>query len=124
MSMGQRRFGGGVLAGLLAGLLIVFAGSASSIGLFGSTTPNDQAGGVVFKAIVSTTTSAPGSQLQSMSSGLVPSLSSHVAGISQQQPASNLIVFLPLAVAFLLGAVLYVSSRRRAKEPGDDESAG
>jgi len=42
---------------------------------------------------------------------------SRVASIAQQPLSTDLVVFIPLALAFLLGAALYLASNRRNREP-------
>jgi len=42
---------------------------------------------------------------------------SRMASIAQQPVSTDLVVFIPLALAFLLGAALYLASNRRNREP-------
>jgi len=63
--------------------------------------------------------------LNALVAGLTPKFSSNVASIPQQAPLANVFVFVPVALAFVLGAVLYLSSRRNREEPDDeDERSG
>ena len=42
---------------------------------------------------------------------------SRVASIAQQPISTDLVVFIPLALAFLLGAAIYLASNRRNRQP-------
>ncbi|MDA4127416.1 MAG: hypothetical protein OK452_09510 [Thaumarchaeota archaeon] len=142
--MEGKRFGAGLAAGLLLGLVIVTASSGFSFGLYGSFTSSPAglaSDTTVAKSTLSTTTQpiSPASQNTSNStanlsgrlttntttgspplgatfaSSTTPVFSSHVANIAQQPILTNAVIFLPILVAFLLGAVLYrASTKRRA----------
>lgn len=54
-----------------------------------------------------------------VSSVTSPSYSSHIASIAQQPPLSNAVIFVPVIVAFLLGAILYRTSSRSKEETSE-----
>jgi hypothetical protein len=154
--MDGKRFGVGLVAGLLLGLAIVTAsgglGSASVV--FGPLSPSHPGAAetatktVTTKVLSATTlsTSSGGSPAYSVnptnstqgsvsnlpssvststttsngqsdltfggSSAKSPSYSSRIVSIAQQPLLSNAVIFVPVLVAFLLGAVLYRASRR------------
>lgn len=150
--MDGKRFGIGLVAGLLLGLAIVTAsgglGSASVV--FGPLSPS-QKGAAETATKTATTTVILSSTLSTSTGGLPaysvnqtnstqgsvsnlpssvststgqsdlnfggssaksPSYSSRIVSIAQQPLLSNAVIFVPVLVAFLLGAVLYRASRR------------
>ena len=153
--MDGKRFGVGLVAGLLLGVAIVAASSGLPTGsLYGSFGPAGQysvatsatstsavtatnsatstypIGGTILPPGmnttkgISTTTSTPveavnggnsSTTFASLASSL-SSLSSDVDSMPHQPLVSNAVVFIPIFVAFLLGAVLY-----RASRPKDEE---
>lgn len=67
-----------------------------------------------------TTTTSPPPTADAGSAALTPILSSHVGNIAQQPILTNAIIFLPVLVAFLLGAVLYRASTKRRVNTTED----
>lgn len=157
MSMQGKRFGTGLLAGVLLGLLVVAASTGTFVaGLSGSLSsapgqPVANASSTIAKAVTTATTSSatqtgqppPQSGLNS-TSGAVSNLStttnptsmlfaasgvsthgfsSQLASLAQQPLLTNAIIFVPVLVAFLLGAVLYVASTRGRADGRREESA-
>ena len=149
--MEGKRFGAGLAAGLLLGLVIVTASSGFAFGLNGSPLSNPFGGAVSsVKSAVTTSTatsSQPGSPLQNTqnatlngagrtttttttsSSPAVADLSpangvkfsSHVDSIAQQPVLTNAFILLPVLFAFLLGAVIYRASMKRDGEKTEEE---
>jgi hypothetical protein len=150
--MEGKRFGAGLVAGVLLGLVIVTATSGFTFGLYGSFSAVSNNAGLVSsvtgaKSTATTSSQPPPSQNGSNStlsaigrstttttttmttttattgpspvgadfaSATTPVYSSHVANIAQQPVLTNIIIFIPVFIAFLLGAVLYrVSTKRR-----------
>ena len=141
--MEGKRFGAGLVAGLLLGIVIVAASSGFASGLNGSplssifggdvssvkstatsttattsqpaSPPSQNALNATLGAGRATTTTTTGSPAASADMGLTsgPKLSSHVDSIAQQPILTNAIIFLPVLFAFLLGAVLYRASTKR-----------
>ena len=56
------------------------------------------------------------------SNGISPSYSSRIVSIGQQPLLSNAVIFVPVLVAFLLGAILYQASNRNRKESEKSQS--
>jgi len=142
--MEGKRFGAGLVGGLLFGLVIVAATSGFTFGLYGSFTSVNNNQGLQLSSATgakstttssgqpvsppsqnstnstlytsgrsnTTTTTSPEPTADAGSVTLTPVLSSHVGSIAQQPIIANAIVFLPVLVAFLLGAVLYRASRK------------
>ena len=145
--MDGKRFGVGLVAGLLLGLVIVAASSGLSFGLFGSfsaasyptggqvnysittaatstttaqlapSTPRSSSNstGSLVTSVSSTTSGGPWSNIiASLSTPPGPAYSSRVVSIARQPLSANIVIFIPVLLAILLGAVLYVGSRRGA----------
>ena len=154
--MDGKRFGVGLVAGLLLGLAIVTVSGGLGSGqlTFGpfspsqagaaetatktattmvtlATTLSTSTGGSPLYSVnqtnstsgsvsnipssVSTSTTAPNGQSDlnfGGSSAKSPSYSSRIVSIAQQPLLSNAVIFVPVLVAFLLGALLYRVSRR------------
>jgi len=142
--MEGKRFGVGLVAGLLLGLVIVTASSGFTFGLYGSFTSNSEglapsttakstttansqpqnALNSTFGSIgrsTTTTTTGPTPSGADYATANAPIYSSHVANIAQQPVLSNAIIFLPVLVAFLFGAVIYRASTKR-KADGTEEA--
>jgi hypothetical protein len=144
--MEGKRFGAGLVAGLLLGLVIVTASSGFAFGLYGSFTSNAGVGLAPSTTAKSTTTASSqpqyalnstlasnGRSTTTTTTGSPPSgadyatlnapvYSSHVANIAQQPVLTNAIIFLPVLVAFLLGAVLYRASMKRGGDDAQEQS--
>lgn len=142
--MDGRRFGVGLLAGLLFALAIVGTsgllspGGAPSSGSLTesnssptvSTTanvPGSAAFGVVTSSTATSTTPLNKilsnlSSAMSAASGSGPSFSSNLASMSNLPSLSRALVLAPIAVAALLGALLYRVSTRRHNS-GEHDSA-
>jgi hypothetical protein len=71
---------------------------------------------------ISTTTSQGQSDLTAGSSAKPPSYSSRIVSISQQPLLSNTVIFVPVLLAFLLGAVLYRASNRSKSKSDETQS--
>jgi hypothetical protein len=72
---------------------------------------------------VSSTTSQSQKNITFGSSGAKsPSYSSRIVSIAQQPLLSNAVIFVPVLVAFLLGAILYQASNRNRKESEKSQS--
>ena len=151
--MDGKRFGVGLVAGLLLGLVIVAASSGLSFGLFGSfsaasyptggqvnysvttaatstaatstttaqlapSTPRSSSNstGSLVTSVSSTTSSGPWTNIiASLSTPPGPAYSSRVVSIARQPLLANIVIFIPVLLAIILGAVLYVASRRGAR---------
>ncbi|MDA4127128.1 MAG: hypothetical protein OK452_08020 [Thaumarchaeota archaeon] len=82
------------------------------------TSPNSTFNTVGGSTTTTTTSPTPSADLGSAVN--TPILSSHVGNIAQQPILANAIIFLPVLVAFLLGAVLYRASTKRRGEASDE----
>ena len=147
--MEGKRFGIGLVAGLLLGIGIIAASGglgalsagtpfsssgpqgglnlttstvATTVSRTGTTTSTGQPGyvavGNLSSAVTSTTAATPGSTPQTNLKGLTtsgsttPSYASNVQNIAHQPLSTDAVVFVPVLLAFLLGAVLYRTSNR------------
>jgi hypothetical protein len=161
MTMGGKRFGLGLAAGLLLGLAVVTAsgglGSTLSPSYFGSFRSGNQAVSSVTTTMtavtilsstaasssnytpgypisslnsssgsvtsVTTTSTTPGSAAQNANNiAATPSFSSHLDSIAAQPFLSNVVILVPVVLALVLGAVLYLSSARSRREPAEEQS--
>ena len=147
--MDGKRFGSGIIAGLLLGLFVISATSGFTFGLFGtfsaSSYPN---GGMVAQTTtatstasqmvpsqqgnasnstlnlatsVSATTSGSGSAPKSLAPATGVIFSSDLDSIAQQSPTANVFLLVPVLVAFLLGAAIYLISRRGKEGPEEPQ---
>ncbi len=144
--MHGKRFGVGLLGGLLLGLVVVASAGFTSFAfatLFPASGPSYEVGRTVTTATMTATSSSTNASAGSVAAPPVVSTSSSTstaatnssqgstlnfaqAGIGQKnsnldnipsQPLLvNGIVFLPVLVAFLLGAILYRTSKRGVPE--------
>lgn len=151
MSMDGKRFGFGLAVGamLAAGVVVVSGLLATTPMSFGPTLPSAQSATVTAETTVtySSTTSTPtasvtygmsngttaatntvsGAQqalfnLQGIQSALAPLPSSRLAAVAAQDPASNVLLILPVLLALGLGGILYrASTRRRGTSGTEDE---
>ncbi|QQG48649.1 MAG: hypothetical protein HY247_07925 [archaeon] len=144
--MEGKRFGAGLVGGLLLGALVVYSAS------FGPTAPafsalnqqvadkgsqsytttsetsttysNGTSGSVPVSSGTTTTTTAsqanPGGTFGPVS-GAVPALASRVDNIPKQSPLTDALVLLPLLLAVTIGAVLYRASKSN-DEPEETEA--
>jgi predicted lipid-binding transport protein (Tim44 family) len=149
--MDGMRFGVGLAAGLLLGLVVIVAsvgsGNFALYGTLGSSVQGPVTTATTAIQSMVTQTSTTGQPPYSTNSGnstlpppavatttqgsisfgnssakslnsVLSSLSSNVNNIPRQPFLSNAIVFVPICVAFLLGAVLYRVSRPSDEEEG------
>jgi hypothetical protein len=149
--MDGKHFGVGLAAGLLVGLLVVTATSGFTFGLFGtfSASSYPEAGLVTYTTttVASTTTqlvpsqneiqsnkslssvtgssTTPGANFGTTSTPFTPTagviISSRLDSIAKQPIAANVFLFVPVLIAFLLGAAIYLISRR-GKEGADEQT--
>ena len=144
--MHGKRFGVGLLGGLLLGLVVVASAGFTNLGSFATLSPasgsyevgravttatttsassstNASAGSVAVPPVASTssststaaTNSSQGSTLNFAQAG-IGQKNSNLDNIPSQPLLVNGIVFLPVLVAFLLGAILYRTSKRGVPE--------
>ncbi len=86
----------------------------------GGNTTKNTVNGTTTVSNSATSSAADLGSLQAIISSLTPpSNASHFTSISQQSPLTSALIFVPLLVAFLLGAVLYQKSKRNKEGPSE-----
>ena len=149
MSMDGKRFGAGILGGLLLGLVVVASAGFTTFGAFGSLSPaavpsdnlersssqtiatstmsatssptNASAGSAAVPPTYSSTSTTSTNSSQdyvglNFAQAAIGQKNSNLDNIPNQPLLVNGIVFLPVLVAFVLGAILYRTSKKKASD--------